>query len=534
MAEEYDIVIVGGGHNGLTCGTYLAKAGQKVIILERNQNIGGGASTEERTLPGFKHNLHSLFHGWIPTSPVMKDLELEKHGCKYIFPEAQYAVVFRDGRSLICYQDLDKTCKEIEKFSSKDAKAYRELVKMYSPLGSFIYGAFYNFPVPPSMQYAAFEGTDEGLELLRMQFSTPMKICDELFESVETKMWILGMCAQVGIPPDMYGTGYIVPLGFTSMHNKPWGICEGGSRQVAEAMVRSMEASGGKVVKNCHVEKIIVKDGVAMGVELQDGTEIIAKKALVSNSSLRGTFLDMVGEENLDSQFVRKVKSFAPDDLALYTVHYALNEPPNWKVAETNPEIMNCFGVWFGVETPHELQMILNDMREGALPRVRGGLAAFVTTNDPTQAPPGKHTALMYQYTGYNLKDGPEKWDDVKEELGDKITEVWREYAPNMDGDNILARYVHSPLDTEREVISMWNASIIHGRMGPDQSGIFRPFASTTIPPYRTPIKKLYLCGSSTHPSGGISGAPGYNAANAITDDLKINKWWKPFIPVVE
>ncbi|MDY6861809.1 MAG: hypothetical protein SV062_02345 [Thermodesulfobacteriota bacterium] len=139
----------------------------------------------------------------------------------------------------------------------------------------------------------------------------------------------------------------------------------------------------------------------------------------------------------------------------------------------------------------------------------------------------------MWQYTTYNLKEGPEKWDEIKEELADRIEVIWKEYAPNMKADNILSRYVHTPLDISREMISMFKGSMVQGGMIPNQMGIFRPFKSAAIPPYRTPIKNLYMCGCCTHPTGGLIAAPGYNAANAISEDLKIKKWWKPFVPEV-
>ncbi|MDY6861808.1 MAG: NAD(P)/FAD-dependent oxidoreductase [Thermodesulfobacteriota bacterium] len=395
MAEtDYDVIFIGGGHNGLTCGSYLAKAGLKVIVLERRHNIGGCVCTEEVTLPGFKHNLHSFYHGWIHAGPVYKELELEKYGCRYVFPEEQYAVVLRDGSSLVFYQDMNKTCKEIEKFSRKNARTYRDMVQKYEPLKGIIFGAFFNPPVPPSRQYAPFEGTEEGLDFLSYQMSSPQRICDELFESDIVKLWVCAMTAQIGTPTDAWGSGYSVPIMFSSMHTKPWGICVGGSRMVAEAMVKSLEASGGKVIKNVHVEKVIVEGGTSRGVRLTDGTEIIAEKAVVSNISPMGTLIDLVGEEHLDDDFADNVKLWLEDDIMLFTPHYALNKSPDWKAAKDNPAVNKCFGVWFGVESVYELQTQWNDIKEGAIPRYPGGLATCVTIHESKSGSAGKTYGL--------------------------------------------------------------------------------------------------------------------------------------------
>jgi phytoene dehydrogenase-like protein len=526
MDQDYDFILIGGGHNGLTCAGYLAKAGERVIVLERRHNIGGGACTEEVTLPGFRHNLHSQMHAWIWAGPVYSDLELDKYGSKYVFPEAQIGMVFKDGRSIILYRDLDATCKQIEKFSKKDAKTYKEQYYKYKDIKEILIGTIFNPPAPPTTLYSPLEGTEDGLDFLKAVISSPKVIMDELFESEELKTLLLLMTTQAGNPSDIMGTGYlyitIVPL----FHTKPWGISVGGSRMVAEAMAKMIEAHGGKVLKNSHVSRILVENGMAKGVELEDGSRFMARKAVVSNTEPQQTLLKLVGEEHLSKEFARKVKNFRWDEIVLFTPHLALNEPPKWKGYEKNPDILKCPAVGFGIEDSYELQLQFNDIREGNLPRVIGGLSITPTISDPTQAPPGKHTAFLWQYTTYNLRDeGAKRWDDIKEEFADKVIEVWREYAPNITKDNILGRYVDTPLEIERRTISMVHGSMMLGEMTPDQLNYFRPFPGWSQ--YRMPVKNLYLCGGSTHPCGGITGACGYNAVNIIADDFGIKKWWK-------
>jgi len=187
MAEKYDLIVVGGGHNGLACAAYLAKAGLKAIVLERRNLIGGGVMTEEHELPGFKHNTHSAMHEWIFAGPVYYDLELKKYGSLYKFAPG-LAHVFEDGSSLILYRDIDKTCKQIEKFSKKDAKVYKEMVSTFYEYFELLCTTWvFNPPMPPSKFAALLEGTDSGRNILRMMYSHPLHIIKQLFENEKVK-----------------------------------------------------------------------------------------------------------------------------------------------------------------------------------------------------------------------------------------------------------------------------------------------------------------------------------------------------------
>jgi phytoene dehydrogenase-like protein len=525
MNKEYDFIIVGSGHNGLTCAAYLAKANQKVVVFEKWKNIGGGASTEEVTLPGFKHNLHSIMHAWIFNGPVYYDLELEKYGAKYILLDPPYGTVFKDGRSIICYSDPELTAKQIEKFSKRDAKTYRDFNNKYSELIKIIFKSFFAPPLPPSATYAPFEGTYEGRELLSMMVESPRRVCDEFFESEQVKIWIMFFATQIGNFQDTPGTGMVVPVLFTSFHFKPYMLAVGGSRMLAEAMAKLIEENGGNVYKNSPIEKIIVEDGKAVGVKLSNGETIRAKRGVISNSNPPHTFLELVGEEHLEESFTRKVKAFRPDEYSLYTLHVAQNEPTYWKAADTNPDINRCFCVGFGAENLDELESEFIDIRQGIPPRNKGCVVCHPTIYDPSQAPPGKHISTFYLYGVYDLKEGPEQWDKIKESYSKEVIDVWKTYTKNIEDKDILATHLHTPLDITRMNPAMFKGSIMHGSVSPDQMGFFRPFANWSN--YRTPIRGLYMCGSSNHPFGGITAGPGYNAVNIVAEDFNIRKWWE-------
>lgn len=527
MAGMHDIIVVGGGHNALTAACYLQKAGFKVLVLERLDRAGGGAWTEEVTIPGYKHNLASVFHGILHLGPVYKDLELEKYGAEYIWPDAQVAAVFKDGKCLVFYRDLDKTCREIARFSQKDAETYRELATMFrTVLDNMIGPWFFNPPQPNSVSAMAFETSIEGLNMMRMQLSSPKNIVNELFESNEIKSLLLSFIKEFGGAPDTYGFGVFVPMMLGETHYPHgWAICKGGSGNLAQAFVKCLEDHGGQLMTNAHVSKILVDGKRAKGVQLADGTVIEAGKLVLTNLDPKITFLDLIGEENLEPQFTRSVKRWRHEDTILFTTHLALDEPLEWKCMDFNPDIKQCLGVLL-IDEPQEIFDDFADIDRRELPKYPRMFTAYPSVVDPSQAPAGKGTAVGWQYVPYNLRGrGPDAWDEVKEEFAARCIEVWGLYVNNMD-KALLKHYSMSPRDTERLWTSMVQGGFNHGEMSQDQLTVFRPFVE--YKPYRTPYENLYMCGASTHPSGSMGGACGYNAVQVIAEDLKLKKkWWE-------
>jgi phytoene dehydrogenase-like protein len=523
MADlTYDIAVVGAGHNGLVLACYLARAGLKVGVFELASHVGGGASTEEVTLPGFRHNLHSMLHYWISYGPVFRELDLPRRGVRYVYPDAQYAMVFPDGRSLVLYKDLERTCAEIARFSKRDAGAYRDLFRRFSGMLPLMMEATFQPPMPPSTAARFLEASVEGLELLRMQASSPKTLLDETFNSDEVKTWIGLMVAQGGHPWDVEGASFMVIGSFAGVHIWPFGLCVGGSRELGEGLARALVAAGGEIHAGCGVRRITVEGGRAVGLVLADGRVVAARRAVASSVEVRPTMLELVGEQALDPEFARKVRRYRSDAIVLFTPHLALAEPPRYSAADHNPDVSSCFAVGWGVSSTEDLESQFADARAGRLPSRLGGMSFAPSVLDPSQAPPGKHTAFVWQLTAYELREMG--WDHVKSSVGSRLLEVWRRYAPNMTEDNVLARFDYSPLDIERSNPSMVQGSAVHGDIAPDQMGPFRPVPGFN---YRMPVEGLYLCGGSTHPMGGIIGACGRNAATVLADDLGIERWWR-------
>ncbi len=541
MAEKCDFVFIGAGHNALTCASYLAKAGQKVMCFERRENLGGGCCTEEKirgeyvTLPGFTHNLHSIVHTFIHVGPVFKDLELDKYGARYIFPEAPATALFPgDERNLTFYTDIERTMKEIEKFSKHDANAYLELQKQYSPMVKMIYAVFFNQPMGQGAQIAAMEQTEQGLEVLKTMNTNQLNVVNEFFESEEVKVAFLALAESNATPSDMHTGGIAIPYLCCLMHMSPFGYPIGGSRGVAEAMARVLEAHGGNVVKDCTVTKVIVEKGRATGVRLATGQTVLADKAVVSNTSPQETFLNLVGRDCFDEPFVRTVERIPPDMLVPFINVQALNERPNWKAAENTPDIHKSLLVFTLCNDLREFMRSTHDAAAGELPlRHLRAVTPAHSNLDPGLVPPGKASSGSMVMVGPVLKEGFEHWDVVKDDFSNSILEHIGKFAPNMapGSSNILANRVRSPLDMERDISSMFKGSWGGGSQGPDHMGMLRPYP--TLRPYRSPIERLYLCGMHNHPLGGVSGACGYNAVNALAEDFKIKKWWKQYVPSI-
>ncbi len=553
--EEYDIIFIGSGHNALTCAAYLSKCGAKVIVFERLPYIGGGAVTVDgegvripappdgilfdgdgikvsdtivgKTQPGFKHSLHSTIHEWIHMGPVHKYLELEKYGSKYIFQDRCMSIVFSDGSSIIHWKDLDRMCKEIEYFSPRDAKVYREFILEQMEIGEIFVSAVFSPPVPDSILNSMLEGTHMGREILRNLNSSMRNLVEERFECMQLKTLILMQVSQAAIPDSFYGSGLLFSMMHPMLHKSGIGWSVGGSGMLSQGLANFIEAHGGKVVKNTHVRKVLSENKVATGVELLDGTKVKATKAVVTSAGPR-QLIQLISKELIPKEILIQLERFRPDFNSMFTVHFALHQPPNWKAIEKKPELEGTVAVAFGFNNTDDVQSQYNDIALGIAPKVVGGQTVTCTHVDSSQAPPGKHATFLWQYAPWNLRDGgPQKWDEFKEEYADYCQEGWTKYAPNMKGDNVIARYVHSPLDITRGNITMIGGSMMGG-FCPDQWGVNRPFHG--LPPFHTPLEKLYLCGLCAPNGGGCSAASGYSAANVIADELKLKKWWKPIV----
>jgi phytoene dehydrogenase-like protein len=263
----------------------------------------------------------------------------------------------------------------------------------------------------------------------------------------------------------------------------------------------------------------------AVGVEMKDGTRIEAAKAVITNVEPKKTFLNMVGEEFLPSNFATRVKNYHARGRSLFTLHLALSEPPKYRAAATNPAVNLGFSQEMFGGTIQDQVRAYQEIAAGRPVRDAMLQVPVPTLYDPSQAPAGKHTAVVWQYAPFNVApEGPEGWKKLRDEYAEQVMDLWRYYAPNMTKDKILATAIHDPSDTERDNDNLVNGVDVVGDMTPDQMGYFRPFAGWSN--YRSPVDGLYMCGGFCHPGGGVHAGAGHNAAGVIVEDYNLKKWW--------
>ncbi len=524
MQTKYDFIVIGGGPNGLCVAAYLSKAGQKVLVLERYFEVGGGLATEEVTLGGFYHNTHAIYHMMADYAPPYRDLELDKYRCSYIFPDLQVAMPFADGKSLCLYKDVDRSCESIARFSPKDAESYREAYhKFRLYMDEFLAPGTYVKPLPTLEAVLGLHKTEIGEEISGYQPKSPQETVFGLFENERVRTLMLYLACHWGLDYDDGGLGFLVPLMLDRAVNSR--LCLGGSHRLSNAVARAVQEAGGGHLRGSQIiKRIIVEGGVAKGVELDNGTVYEADKAVISSIDPHQTFLQYVGEENLSRDFLDKVKNWHWEKWSLCSCHAALRELPAFA---TDEDIGNGLMYILGYETPDDLAGHWREISEGELSSTVRFDAVFPTMHDPSQAPEGRHTGSMYEMAPYKLKGGAERWWDrkVREEHEQGFLATLRKYAPNMTEDKILWTYLSTPMDFSTKYLNMVQGSIKQGAYEVFQMAANRP--NDECSSNRTPIKNLYVCGASTNPGGLVTFGPGYIAANTIAEDYGIEKWWR-------
>ncbi len=527
---SFDGVIIGGGHNGLITAAYLAKAGIKVGVFESRPNVGGAFSTEELTVPGFKHNLHALYCK-LHDSPVHGDLELDRYGVSYLFPTPKEAFIRHDSY-FVYYQDVEATCNAIRRISVRDAETYARVARKWQRWYlDFLLPELYSPPKARDEWEAWIRKKAGGAEYLDVVLNySPVAYAQELFESEYCRLsFVRGAVSAEydsttkGIPPLVLATIISWFAGTTA-------IVRGGTRRFAEAVGQFIERHGGKIFVGRPVEKIGIEAGAATGIVLQDGTRVRAGRFVASSIDPVHTFLFMVGEEKLPPEILERVSGYQFKETSLFRVELALKEKPIYRISERDPALNDALRCCIGFESTQDFIRMADQACAGRVPDILGITLGLATGHDPSQAPPGCHTACIGIIAPFDLADGgAAAWADRANETGDKMLDKLAEYAPNMTRDKILGRFNYTPKDIEAYLPDMINGDICQGKICPEQLGFNRPWPGMSD--CRTFIDGLYLCGACVHPGGHATGAPGYNAANAIARDLGLVKWWRPFEP---
>ncbi len=515
--SDTDVIIAGGGHNGLICAAMLAREGVKPLVLERNEWVGGGVLTRELTLPGFKHDPFGSSHVWIHLNPDFQKLkpELEQHGLKYLWSDDHITghPNKHEGQGIIVYKDVDKTCDSIAEYSAQDAKRYREIYEEFGEIQDGVIKGMFSPPAPPSYMYQAMENSPEGLKRLRDYQLSSRQFTLDNFENEYVRAFILGWATAPQTLPDQLGTAAGFYVMIPSIHYYGQSIPEGGSGMLSEALRRYVEAHGGQVMTGATVDKFLVENNVCHGVRLEDGTEISARQAVVSSLDPYQTYLTGFEQGVLPTDFLSMVKSFVFGDVTIARVHYALNEAPAFR---NGPEMdKTAFQRIFG--TVADIDRQYQEMARGEAPSDPFLWTAAWTTMDPGRAPEGKHTLIMDTFVPVDLANGQD-WETVGPNyIKNTLLPQLRSYTTNMSDDNILAEYVETGPSLARANRCFHRGVTTGGERILSQMGAFRPFPNYAN--YRGPVGRFYMTGPSCHPGGGICGM-GSIAAREILADL--------------
>lgn len=492
---------------------YLARAGLRVAVVERSDRVGGASVTDE-IAPGFRVSAAAYVSGLLRPQ-VIQDLELEKHGLRQIAFDPQMFCPFPDGRYLFFWSDVERTCREIARFSRKDAEGYRKYAAFWDSLYELIEPMMLSPPAPIADLADLMRGPEAEELMRRLLFYSAEELLDEFFESPEVKtalanQSIIGHFAGPTSPCTAFTLSHNL-LGNLNGAVGAWGFTVGGMGGIPDALAKSARARGVEILLNAPVERIVAQAGVARGVRLAGGKTLEAR-VVVSSADPKRTFLQLMEPDGMPAEFLEAVRRIKMHGAAM-KVNCALSELPDWRACPGGPGPQH-HGSAYICPSIEYAEAAFMDAKGGVPSRDPWMEVVTQSVLDPSVAPPGKHTLSVYvQYTPYHLASGT--WDDIKESYADRVIETLAEYAPNVPRA-VLARQVLSPLDLERR-FGLTEAHQSHGEMGPDQSFSFRPVPGWAN--YRMPLKGLYLCGAGTHPGGGVMGAPGYNAAHAILED---------------
>ncbi len=533
MPKSYDAIIIGGGHNGLACAAYLAKAGRSVLVLERRHLVGGAAVTEE-IYPGFKFSVCSYVVSLLRPQ-VISELDLPRYGLE-ILPLDGTLSPLRNGDYLMRWHDSAETRRELQRFSAADADAYPHFGTLLYHLAKTIRPILDSTP-PDPMSLAPsqlarlrdlgkmFGKNSEHLyDLAKLMTMSSADFVEQWFES-EPLLATLSASGIIGtfLGPRSPGSAYVMLhhyMGEIDGQFRAWGLPRGGMSGVSDAIAGAALAAGAEIRTEAPVKRILVRKGRAVGAVLDSGEEIHAK-VIVSGVDPKLTFERLVDAEHLDPEFRQQITRYRIRGSSA-KVNLALDALPELKCLEKihspsgYPAKAHLAGAISISPSVDYLEQAYDDAKYGRFSRRPYMDIVIPTLIDPSLAPPGKHVmSLFVQYAPYQLAEST--WDEQREAFGDTVIDTLSEYIPNLK-DILLHRQVVTPWDLEQR-FGLTQGNIFHGELSLEQLFFLRPVAGWAD--FRTPLQDLYMCGSATHPGGGVMAAPGRLAARKILADWR-------------
>jgi phytoene dehydrogenase-like protein len=525
-AQQTDVIVVGAGHNGLVAACLLARAGLRVLVLERN-DYAGGAAVSRRLHGEFTYSNCSYVCSLLRPE-IIRGLELPRHGLQ-IIPYEGGGTLMANGDHFAYYANRDALRREIARHSPRDAEAYERFSRDVMRQCKFIKPLLLRTPPDPTSlrprdlmelvylgQHLHRLGEARMIDTVRFFTMSAADYLDEYFESEVVKAHLSGSSIiGTALGPRSPGTAYVLLhhyMGDIDDSVGAWGFARGGMGSVTAALRASLEASGGTVRTSAGVERILVRGGRVRGVALESG-EVIAARTVLSNLDLKRTFLQAVEPEHLPADFLQAVRNFRIRGSS-GKLNIALDGLPRFPAFPADSPCIR--GDLHVTETVDEVELAYDDWKAGRWSRKPYVDMLLPSLIDPTMAPPGQHyMSVFVQYAPYRLAEG--EWDDARRDaFGATVIDAIAAHSPGFR-DRILHVEVRTPLDLERE-IGLTEGNIFQGELTMDQLMFNRPVPGYAQ--YRTPVRGLYLCGSTAHPGGGVMGAPGANAARTVLGDL--------------
>ncbi|EDX85857.1 FAD dependent oxidoreductase, putative [Synechococcus sp. PCC 7335] len=534
--ENYDVVIIGAGHNGLVCAAYLLKAGYSVALLEKRSIPGGAATTEElmpEEAPGFMFNRCAIDHEFIHLGPVIEELELHKYGLEYLFCDPTVFCPHPDGKYFLSYKSVDKTCEEIAQFSRRDAEKYREFIDFWQRFTKAIQPVF---NAPPQAIFdilgnydiksiqnllSILGGPHKSLDLIRTMLTSPKDLLDEYFDSEFLKAPLSRLASEFGAPPSQK-TISVGGMMMSMRHNPGMARPKGGTGALIQALLKLVKAQGGVVLTEQNVKRILVDGKRAVGVEVQNGTEYRAKHGVISNIDAKRVFLQLLESEDVaavDKDLQERLdRRIVNNNETILRIDCALSEVPRFEHHNHRDEYL--VGSVLIADSVRHVEIAHQEPEVGNIPDADPSFYAVVpTVRDPSMAPDGRHTLWVEFFAPYQINGaegtgfaGTGWTDELKNQVADRVIDKLADYAPNIK-QSIIARNVESPAELG-DRLGAYKGNYYHVDMTLDQMVFFRPLPE--IANYTTPFDGLFLTGAGTHPGGAISGMPGRNCARTF------------------
>ena len=531
--ETYDVIIIGAGHNGLVCASYLLKAGYSVLLLEKRSVPGGAATTEEampEEAPGFNFNLCAIDHEFIHLGPVVQELELEKYGLEYLWCDPVVFCPHPDGKYFLGHKSVEKTCAGIARYNERDAKKYAEytdfwqrvigaMIPMFNAPPKSLFDIAGNYDIEKLKKlFSILGGPDKTLDFIRTMLTSPEDIINEWFDSEFLKAPLARLAAELGAPPSQK-TIAVGAIMMAMRHNPGMARPRGGTGALVKALLKLVKSLGGEVLTDQHVERILIDDGRAVGVRVANGTEYRAKRGVISNIDAKRVFLQLVDESDVDAADPdlreRVERRIVNNNETILKIDLAMDEPLRFEHHEHKDEYL--IGSILIADSVRQVEISHSEPSVGKIPDSDPSMYVVQPTMlDPSMAPPGKHTVWIEFFAPYQIAgaegtglNGTGWTDELKNKVADRVIDKLADYAPNVKKATI-ARRVESPAELGAR-LGAYKGNYYHIDMTLDQMIFFRPLPE--LANYKTPIEGLFLTGAGTHPGGSISGMPGRNAA---------------------